>query len=181
MINNYTQSKCSKTDCKKTGAGLDHNFGLRTFLIEGSFTTILDNYQIHLVNLFKPHLKNVRNNQDWTELLIIYYVYYIFSMLYFMVRLIQKFQLTLTQLLEERAPLRCWIWQLVRLLDFTVLWVGMVALGTVASEHFTGLAKLALPLICITIGMPAFLLETIWFFFHFGSLAGSGHIYKTVC
>ena len=38
-------------------------------------------------------------------------------------------------------------------------------LGTVASEHFTGLAKLALPLICITIGMPTFLLETIWFFF----------------
>ena len=57
----------------------------------------------------------------------------------------------------------------------------MAALGTVASEHFTGLAKPAQPLICITIGMPAFLLETIWFFFHFGSLAGSGHIYKTVC
>ena len=62
-------------DCKKTGAGLDHNFGLQTFLIEGSFTTklvatILDNYQIHFVNLFKTHLKNFRNNQDLTELLI---------------------------------------------------------------------------------------------------------------
>ena len=58
----------------------------------------------------------------------------------------------------------CWIWWLVGLFILTTIWLGLAALGTIASVHFSWPAKFAVPFICIAAGTPMFLIATIWFF-----------------
>ena len=87
IIHNLSVRKPGPRDCKNTGAGLDHNFGLRTFLIEGSFTTILDNHSWQLSDTPCKSLQNTskkcqkQSGFDWVInylLCLLYFQYVIF-------------------------------------------------------------------------------------------------------